>query len=716
MCPGASADTTHTVPGEGHPALTTWLGTDAYGLDRPPDLRLAAPAVVSWAVALACPTLPPWVSWVGAAVMGTAAVTVFLAARAPLEAAALCLAATLGAAGTVAAVTGTHLYRTERSAAAEAADVAGETEFTAVVRTDPRARAGLPRPGRAEWVITAHTAGVHGRDGPSRAPVVLLASGGEWSELLPGQRVRAHGVFLPAEESPLTAALVLVRGPPEEVGEPSVLQAFAGGVRTRLREAVRVLPRPERDLLPALVVGDVSGVEPETAEDFRATGMTHLLTVSGANLALLTGFVLGVARLLRAPPWCSVLGGSLMIWVFVLVCRPEPSVVRAAFMGSLGLLALATGRTHAALGALSATVVGVLFVAPELATSYGFALSVLATAGIVLLVPPWTRAWSARMPLPLAEALAVAVAAQLAVSPVLVLLSGEVSWVAVPANVLAAPVVAVVTVTGSLVTTVAALGALPVVSGSSVLSTAWSTVVTGLVHVPGVGVSWIATVAEYGARVPYGALPWRSDVAGALALAALLALFVLSRGFLRRVLAAVVVSVLILALALRCLPGGWPPRDWALVACDVGQGDAFVLSIGAGSAVVSDTGEHPEAIDECLRDLGVREIPLLLLSHDHADHVDGTPGVLRHRTVGAAMGPEGLADSATGRLLTEAGVEVLVGVRGQVWEWPECAAHGSFSSAAVHDSGTSTTVYLEVRQPDYRPDLVDDIIDQIEPR
>src|SRR5699024_1274021 len=128
---------------------------------------------------------------------------------------------------------------------------------------------------------------------------------------------------------------------------------FAGGVRTRLREAVQVLPQPERGLLPALVVGDVSGLSSETAEDFRATGMTHLLTVSGANLAVLTGFVLGVARLLRAPPWCSVVGGSLMIWVFVLVCRPEPSVVRAAFMGSLGLLALATGRTHAALGALS---------------------------------------------------------------------------------------------------------------------------------------------------------------------------------------------------------------------------------------------------------------------------------------------------------------------------------------------------------------------------
>ena len=672
--------------------MTTWLGMDAPGTTRPLDLRLLAPAVASWLTALVCPVLPPWISWVGAVVTGTAAVVVFVAARAPWEAAALCLAATLGATGTVAAVTGIHVYRIERSAAVEATEVARETEFTAVVRTDPRARAGMPRPGRAEWVITARTTGVQGRDGPSRAPVVLLVSGEGWDELLPGQRVRARGVFLPAEDSPLTAALVLVRGPPARVEDPSALQSFAGGVRTRLREAVQVLPQPERGLLPALVVGDVSGLSSETAEDFRATGMTHLLTVSGANLAVLTGFVLGVARLLRAPPWCSVVGGSLMIWVFVLVCRPEPSVVRAAFMGSLGLLALATGRTHAALGALSATVVGVLFVAPELAASYGFALSVLATAGIVLLVPPWTRMWSARIPPPAAEALAVAVAAQLAVSPVLVLLSGEVSWVAVPANVLAAPVVAVVTVVGSLVAALAALGALPVVAGSSVLSEAWAAMVTGLVHVPGVGVSWIVTVAEYGARVPYGALPWRPDVAGALALAALLALFVLSRGFFRRVLAAVVVTVLVLALALRCLPGEWPPRHWALVACDVGQGDAFVLAVKAGSAVVFDTGEHPKAVDECLHDLGVREIPLLLLSHDHADHVDGVPGVLRHRTVGAVMGPEGMADSAAGRLLVEAGIEMMIGVVGQElrvgpWYlrvlWPEAGFTGSVNDGSL---------------------------------
>ncbi len=592
----------------------------------------------------------------------------------------------------MAAVTGVHVHRVAQSAAREAAGHQREAEFEAVVTADPRSRSGMPRPGRAEWVVEARTAWVRGRDGvrASRAPVVVLASGRGWHELLPGQTFRARGVFLGAEDEPLTAALVLVRGPPEGMGGPGGLQSFAGLVRERLREASSGLPQPERGLLPALIVGDVSAVPQETVEDFRATGMTHLLTVSGANLAVLTGFVLAAARLLRAPPWCSVAGGAAVIWVFVLVCRPEPSVVRAAFMGSLGLLALATGRAHAGLGALGVTVVGVLFVAPGLAASFGLALSVLATAGILLLVPPWTRAWSGWLPRPVAEAFAVAVAAQVAVSPVLVLLSGELSWVAVPANVLAAPVVAAVTVAGSAV---------------AALAVPWPDAAAVAAHLPGLGAGWIAAVAGVGARVPHGALPWRSDLVGGLFLAAVLAVLVFTHGRFRRVFAAVVVAVLVLGLAARCVPGGWPPPGWALVACDVGQGTAFVLSTGPGSAVVADTGEDPEMVDDCLARLGVREVPLLVLSHDHADHVDGTPGVLRHRRVGAALAPPGFGASATGRLLAGAGVELLEAERGQrlrvgPWLlrvlWPEPGFTGSVNDASVvvRADGRALTVLL----------------------
>lgn len=667
--------------------MVSWLGTDGFSVGRPPDLRLAAPAVATWLTALGALAVAPWISWVFAAVVAGLALGVLVVARAPMEAVALGLAATLGCSATAAAVTGLHVHRVAHSAATAATERPGEVEFVAQVRTDPRARAGPPRPGRAEWVITAWNLETRGR-----APVVLLASGAEWGTLLPGQRVQARGAFLD-EEDPMTAALVAVRGPPEGIGPVSDTQGFAGGVRERLREAAEALPQPERGLLPALIVGDVSEIEPRTTEDFRATGMTHLLTVSGANLAILTGFVLAVAQLARAPTWCSVVGGAVMIWLFVLVCRPEPSVVRAAFMGSIALLALATGRAHAGLGALSATVVGVLFVAPDLASSYGFALSVLATVGILLWVPAWSRAWGRRLPRPLAEACAVSLAAHLAVSPVLVLLSGEVSWVAVPANVLAAPVVATVTVLGALVAALASLGAAPFIAGTPWLTGMWDPAVGALVRGPGLGVSWIAAVAEHGARVPYGAFPWRGDVVGALALAVLLALLLLarSRRWLR-VVAAGVVAVLVLALAARCLPGGWPPAGWVVVACDVGQGDAFVLSVGAGSAMVFDTGMEPEAVDDCLTDLGVSTVPLLILSHDHADHVDGTSGVLRHRTVPTALVPSDFTGTPVGQELSDGNVRTWVGERGAKvrvgsWTlrvlWPEPGFDGSVNDRSL---------------------------------
>jgi competence protein ComEC len=79
----------------------------------------------------------------------------------------------------------------------------------------------------------------------------------------------------------------------------------------------------------------------------------------------------------------------------------------------------------------------------------------------------------------------------------------------------------------------------------------------------------------------------------------------------------------------------WPPDDWRFAMCDVGQGDALALSAGPGAAVVVDAGPDPALVDRCLRDLRVTTVPLLVLTHFHADHVDGLPGVLHGRRVGA---------------------------------------------------------------------------------
>src|SRR6478735_9323779 len=210
--------------------------------------------------------------------------------------------------------------------------------------------------------------------------------------------------------------------------------------------------------------------------------MTQLVAVSGANLAIVASFVLLAGRWVGLRGRWLPLAAAVAIAAFVVVARPQPSVLRAAVMGAVGLAALATGRRRRGLAALAAAVVVLLLADPWLARSYGFVLSALATGGLVLLAPGWADAWRARgLPRAPAEALAVALAAQFVCAPVVVLLSGRVSLVAVPANLLAAPAVAPATVLGVLATVAHPLDA---------------TVARWLAGLASVPLWWIAQVAR----------------------------------------------------------------------------------------------------------------------------------------------------------------------------------------------------------------------------
>jgi competence protein ComEC len=296
-------------------------------------------------------------------------------------------------------------------------------------------------------------------------------------------------------------------------------------------------------------------------------------------------------------------------------------------MGAIGLMALGAGRPRAAVPALAATVTVLVVVDPELAGDPGFALSVLATGGLLLLAPGWRDALRRRgVPAGLAEALAVPAAAQLACTPVVAGLSGTISLVAVPANLLAVPAVAPATVLG-----VAAAVASPVWPAGAEFA-AW------LGHWPA---WWLVLVARYGAQLPAGNLPWFDGVPGGLLLALLTAvlLVALRRPLIRKLVALGTVSAVIGALPVRLLAPGWPPAGWVIVQCAVGQGDTAVLPLGPDQAIVVDAGPEPTATDRCLRRLGVRRVPVLVLSHFHADHVGGVAGILRGRRVDAVVTP-----------------------------------------------------------------------------
>ncbi|MBI3687185.1 MAG: ComEC/Rec2 family competence protein [Actinobacteria bacterium] len=460
--------------------------------------------------------------------------------------------------------------------------------------------------------------------------VLVLAPAEVWADLLPSQRVRATVGIRPPRGGDLTVAVLTTRVPPAEVAAPSWPHRAAGRLRSGLRDAVHGLPPGAAGLVPALVVGDESAMDPVVVANFRATGLSHLTAVSGMNVTLIVGAVLLALRAVSAGPRTSAVVAGVALVGFVVLARPSPSVLRAAVMGGIALLALALGRPRAVLPALAASVLGLLLWRPELARSAGFALSVLATAGLVVLAPGWAAALRRRrVPAGLAEAVAVPAAAFVVTAPVLAGLGGAVSLVTVPANLLAGPAVAPCTVLGLLA------AVLSPVSEPAARVAAW---------LAGVPARWIVAVADRGAAAPQAVLPWPAGAGGVLLLVGVLAgLFAGARvPVARRSLLAAGLGALLVVIALPVarVGAGWPPPGWLVVACDVAQGDAVVVRLAGDSAVMVDTGPDPVAVDGCLRRLGVRRIPLLVLTHLHADHVGGLRGALHGRGVGAIqVGP-----------------------------------------------------------------------------
>ncbi|MBB5628734.1 ComEC/Rec2 family competence protein [Sphaerisporangium krabiense] len=501
---------------------------------------------------------------------------------------------------------------------------------TAEIRVtgDPRTLPGQHGTARRERVIVQGSVElvetVSGTRYRTDSPVVVFANGPGWSALLPSQRVRVRGRLGPAEPGTLTAAVLLASKAPEVLSGPSTPQRVAGMFRSGLREAAGILPPAERGLLPGLVVGDLSLMDEQVRRDLATAGLSHVTAVSGANLAIVAGAVVVMGRLAGLPLAARAALAIAGMIGFAVVARPSPSVLRALVMGSVAAVALGTGRSRDGLAALAATVLTLILFDPGLAREYGFALSVLATGGILVFAPRWRDRLARRMPTIAAEALAVPCAAQAAVTPLLVLMSGQLEAVAVPANLLAGPAVAPATLLGFAASLVA-----PV----SVDIARW------LVWPAGYAVGWIIWVARQAAGLPAATLSWPGGAVGLLllVLSAVALWLLLRRPTLRLAACAIAGGLIIAVLVVRPVVASWPPDGWLLVSCDVGQGDALVLAAGRGRAIVVDTGPEPALVDRCLRELGVEQVPLLVLTHPHFDHVGGLDGVFRARQVGAVL-------------------------------------------------------------------------------
>ncbi len=624
------------------------------------DVRLVPSAVAAWG-ATGVGVLAGWQVAAVLAAGSVAAVALVLVRHRDRGWAAgmLAVLAVLGC-FSVATALRAHAVATHPLAGAD-----GARELLEVVLTDdPKALRGAAVPGMPARVLVRADLVSSGQYPQLGGAVVLLAPAEGWAGLLPGQHLRVRGRVQPPQRNDLTVAAVAVDDPPQLLGAPSPPQLAAGSLRTGLRAgAARTLGQDPAGLLPGLVVGDTSALSDDLVEDFKVAGLTHLTAVSGTNITIVLGAVLLLVRLVGVGPRPAAVLAGLALVGFVVLARPSPSVLRAAVMGTVALLALVTGRRKQALPALGAAVLVLLAAQPALAVDAGFALSVLATGALVLLAPRWVHALRVRgVPAGVAELLAVPAAAHVATAPVVAGLSAQLSLVAVLANLLAAPAVGVATVLGVLATVV-----LPV-------STPLGEVVLRLAEPP---VWWLVQVGRRAAAVPGAAVTVPGGVAGALGMAAVtVAVLVATRNAaVRGAALAMVVGVGLVWVPTRVITPGWPATGWAMVTCDVGQGEAMALAAGAGRAVVVDTGPDPAAVDGCLDRLGVTEVPLVVLTHLHADHVDGLDGVLAGRRVGAvALGPLREPDDALRRVrdLTAArGVPLVDLVAGQQLQWPE---------------------------------------------
>ena len=118
---------------------------------------------------------------------------------------------------------------------------------------------------------------------------------------------------MPPTRRDLTVAVLSVRSAPARVDAPSGVQTAAGRIRAGLRDAAAVLPDGPRGLLPGLVDGDVSGLDPQLAADFKTAGLSHLTAVSGTNVAIVTGAVLLLLRGLTVGPRTSAVGAGVAL-------------------------------------------------------------------------------------------------------------------------------------------------------------------------------------------------------------------------------------------------------------------------------------------------------------------------------------------------------------------------------------------------------------------
>ncbi|MBA3687692.1 MAG: ComEC/Rec2 family competence protein [Chloroflexi bacterium] len=552
----------------------------------------------------------------------------------------------------------------------------GEVELVGTVLDDPR-----PRGSTQQVVIDELMGRVNGRTHAVRGRV--LATLPRDLSLAVGQRVVAVGVV----EAPAAfdrfdypaflarqgiGALVRTREARvlDEPGRTGLAEIAAAARMWLLDGLNEMVPEPEAALGAGILLGVRSSIAPEISDDFAVAGLTHVVAISGWNIAIVAAIVGGLMRPLerhRGGRWLAPAAAGATIAGYVVLTGASPSVVRAALMAGAMMVARFGGsRAHAA-SALGLAALVMLVVAPAVLWDVGFQLSALATAGLILFAAS-IEARLARWPAWLREPIALTLAAQLTTLPVVVGSFGRLSLIAPIANVAVVPLVPLVMLTCAIA---APLGALTAALQVGLLTdgvrwaaggSAWlllhAMILAGQVAAsvplaampvaapawlaiawyPALGLAWRRSARRSG-REP--ALPddlWSLNPSSPRSSAqeALAAVLSHRRILARPVAGVAAAGVLLIALTASSMPDG----ELHLIALDVGQGDAILVVTPSGSTMLIDGGPDPDLL---LRRLGERlpwwhrRIDILILTHPHQDHVAGLVAALERYEVGLVL-------------------------------------------------------------------------------
>jgi competence protein ComEC len=490
-----------------------------------------------------------------------------------------------------------------------------------------------------------------------------------------------------------------------------------GGVADRLRATVARSLAPgvtgeRRAVIAGIVLGEDEGLETSLRDGFRASGLYHLLAVSGQNVAYVVTGALLLAWLLGVPRLVGEVCALLAVGGYILAVGWQPSVVRAGVAGGLASLAWLSGRARDRWYFLLVGAAVLLAWSPYSLLEPGFQLSFAAVAAIFLLVPRLeARLEGYPVPARLGAVLALSAACGAATAPILMAHFGRVPLYSVASNALAAPVVA------PLLGLALACTALAPVLPSAAAALAW---------VNGWLAAYLAAVARFFGDLPHAQLASWQALAGltaALAFVVLLVRLPSPRGR-RGAVLAVALALVVVGWRLRPGDGLPPPTGFRVTFLDVGQGDAALLQVPQGAVLVDEGPPEADVADQ-LRRLGVRRLVALVLTHPQRDHVGGAAEVLEEVPVGFLLDPGIPAPSPDERQARDVarrhGVRVVLARAGESFQlgrlrlrvlWPDgpggagedpnqhaivlLASYGSVDTLLTADAESDVTLPLQL--------------------